>query len=83
MNSGTAEQEQNGVTVPSNAASTLPVDSRLTGENPPRPFRREKRPHDADAKHDQHEQHQHLGGFKDKNSTVAPRCEPFASPHRE
>ena len=28
MNSGTAEQEQNGVTMPSNAASTLPVDSR-------------------------------------------------------
>ena len=29
MNNGTAEQEQNGVTMPSNAASTLPVDSRL------------------------------------------------------
>jgi hypothetical protein len=28
MNSGTAEQEQNGVTVPSSAASTLPADSR-------------------------------------------------------
>ena len=29
MNSGTAEQEQNGVTTPSSAASTLPADSRL------------------------------------------------------
>ena len=29
MNSGTAEQEQNGVTTPSSAASTLPTDSRL------------------------------------------------------
>ena len=28
INSGTAEQEQNGVTMPSSAASTLPVDSR-------------------------------------------------------
>ena len=28
MNSGTAEQEQNGVTMPSSAASTLPADSR-------------------------------------------------------
>ena len=28
MKSGTAEQEQNGVTVPSNAASTLPTVSR-------------------------------------------------------
>ena len=28
MNSGTAEQEQNGVTTPSSAASTLPADSR-------------------------------------------------------
>jgi hypothetical protein len=28
MNKGTAEQEQNGVTTPSNAASTLPTDSR-------------------------------------------------------
>ena len=29
MNSGTAEQEQNGVTMPSVAASTLPTPSRL------------------------------------------------------
>ena len=29
MNSGTAEQEQNGVTVPSIAASTLPMPSRF------------------------------------------------------
>ncbi len=29
MNSGTAEHEQNGVTIPSSAASTLPTDSRL------------------------------------------------------
>src|SRR5450830_1225696 len=29
MNRGTAEQEQNGVTMPSSAASTLPSDSRL------------------------------------------------------
>ncbi len=36
------------------------------GENPPRPFRREKRPHNADAEHDQREQHQHLGRFKHK-----------------
>ena len=28
MNSGTAEHEQNGVTMPSNAARTLPTDSR-------------------------------------------------------
>src|SRR5688572_11093924 len=28
MNSGTAEQEQNGVTMPNSAASTLPTDSR-------------------------------------------------------
>ncbi len=28
MNSGTAEHEQNGVTTPSAAASTLPLDSR-------------------------------------------------------
>ena len=29
MNSGTAEQEQNGVTMPSDAASTLPTPSRF------------------------------------------------------
>ncbi len=29
MNSGTAEQEQNGVTMPSDAARTLPTPSRL------------------------------------------------------
>ncbi len=29
MKSGTAEQEQKGVTVPSRAAKTLPTDSRL------------------------------------------------------
>ena len=29
MKSGTAEQEQKGVTMPSSAASTLPTDSRL------------------------------------------------------
>ena len=29
MNSGTAEQEQNGVTIPSEAASTLPTPRRL------------------------------------------------------
>src|SRR5512144_2783657 len=29
MKSGTAEQEQNGVTTPSRAASTLPADSRF------------------------------------------------------
>ena len=29
MKSGTAEQEQNGVTMPRRAASTLPTDSRL------------------------------------------------------
>ena len=28
MKSGTAEQEQNGVTMPSSAARTLPTDSR-------------------------------------------------------
>ncbi len=28
MNSGTAEQEQNGVTTPSSAARTFPTDSR-------------------------------------------------------
>ena len=32
MNSGTAEQEQNGVTMPRPAASTLPTPSRLPGE---------------------------------------------------
>ena len=32
MNSGTAEQEQNGVTIPNSEASTLPTDSRFGRE---------------------------------------------------
>ena len=83
MNSGTAEQEQNGVTMPSNAASTLPVDSRL-----PDRIRRVR----SGVKNERTMPTPNttsvssistLGDSKTKNSTVAPRCDPFASPHSE
>ena len=83
MNSGTAEQEQNGVTMPSSAASTLPMDSRL-----PDRIRRVR----SGVKNDRTMPTPNttsvssistLGDSKTKNSTAAPRCEPFASPHSE
>ena len=60
MNNGTAEQEQNGVTMPSEAASTLPIAFAFSGKQCPSFFRREEAAHDAHAEHDQGEQHQYL-----------------------
>ena len=83
MNNGTAEQEQNGVTVPSNAASTLPVVSRL-----PERIRRVR----SGVKNERTMPTPNttsvssistLGDSNTKNSTAAPRCVPFASPHSE
>ena len=66
MNSGTAEHEQNGVTTPSRAASTLPADSRLpariarvrSGVKNERTMPTPKTTSD--------EQHQHLGRLEDE-----------------
>ena len=60
MNSGTAEQLQNGVTMPRPAAITLPVASRRAVQQGPRALRAEERAHDADAEDDDGEQEQHL-----------------------
>ena len=60
MNSGTAEQEQNGVTTPRLAAATLPNALAPSGEQRAGAFRREETAHDAHAENDKRQQQQHF-----------------------
>ena len=66
MNSGTAEQLQNGVTMPRLAARTLPVASRRPRSRAAGALRAEERAHHADAEDDQREQQQHLDAVVDE-----------------
>ena len=79
MNSGTAEQEQNGVTTPSNAPSRFPADSRL-----PERIRRVR----SGVKNDRTtptpkttsvSSRSTLGTSNTKNSTAVPKCRPASS----
>ena len=66
MNSGTAEQEQKGVTMPSSAASTLPADSRLPARTRRVRSGVKNERTMPTPKTTSHEQHQHLGRFVDE-----------------
>jgi len=77
MKRGTAEQEQNGVTVPSSAASTLPADSPAAGEHPPGALGREERARDAHAEDHQGEEQEDLRPLEeeelDREESRVPR----------
>ena len=82
MNSGTAEQEQNGVTTPSSAARMLPRNSPL-----PDKIRRVRSGVKKDRiiptqKTISTSNRSTLGTSKRKNSTAALKCWPRSSPNR-
>ena len=60
MNSGTAEQEQNGVTDAEHRSQYIADALALSRKKDAGLLGGEKTAHDAHAKHDQREQHQHL-----------------------
>ena len=82
MKSGTAEQEQKGVTIPSRAANTLSRRFTLPGQDPAGAFRGKEGADDAHSKNHQRQQHENLGHSKKKNSTALPRCVPSGRPNR-
>ncbi len=61
MKSGTAEQEQKGVTTPRSEPSTLPSASRLPGEEPTGSLRSEEGAHDSHPEYHDQQEHQDLG----------------------
>ena len=72
MNNGTAEQEQNGVTMPSDAASTLQTPSRFPAAVPGfSPARRSWNHPDADHDHIQH--YDNLRRVEAKKLIASPR----------
>ena len=74
MNSGTAEQEQNGVTIPSSAASTLPTDSRLPARIARVRSGVKNERTTPTPKTTSVSSMSTLGTSKTKNSTALPRC---------
>jgi len=77
MKSGTAEHEQNGVTMPSVAARTLPAPSRLPESIGARAFRRDEGMDDTHDEDDAGEQQQNLGGVvEEKMQRFAQRALP-------
>ncbi len=60
MKSGTAEQEQKGVTIPNEAAATVPASSAAAGEGGPHSLRREEAPDQGDGRDDAEQQEKHL-----------------------
>ena len=74
MKSGTAEQEQKGVTMPRPAARTLAMPSGSSREQHPRAFGRERGVHHAHDGDDAREQEQDLGRVVEEEHGAADRC---------
>ena len=83
MNSGTAEHEQNGVTIPNAAAATVPANvprparaarTRSGGKNPRMSVTMVMMPSSR---------RRTLGTSSRKNATASPRCEPRCRPRIE
>ncbi len=66
INSGTAEQEQKGVTTPRREASTLPAVCRRPGKHPPGSLRGEEGTHDSHPEDHNQQEHQDLGSLEDE-----------------
>ena len=64
MKSGTAEQEQNGVTIPSNDARDVTNGFSFARKDLSRTLRREKRTDDANAEDNEGKEHQNLRNFE-------------------
>ena len=79
MKSGTAEQEQNGVTTPRSEPSTLPSVCSPASEKPSGALRGEEGAHDSHPEDDEKQQHQDLGGLVDeeRNCGGKPGCRPI------
>ena len=72
IKSGTAEQEQKGVTMPSMAASTLPMPLAFATQQRPGAFRAEEGAHDRDQEDHPGKQQQDLGHIvQEKGNRIA------------
>ena len=81
MKSGTAEQEQNGVTTPSSAARTLPTDSRLPARMARVRSAVKKDRTIPTTKTMRTSSSRTLGVSYRKKATASPRCDPRDSPN--